>query len=283
MQLKNNEIFVMRENSVYFHKYMTEINKVEVLTKEDEFRLFSELASGDTSAADKIYKANLKFVVLVAKRYMYSLQNTAFYLEDLINEGNIGLYNAIKRFDHTRGFKFSSLAVHYIRQPMMSFLSDCGSTIRTPINQLDKINDIKKRTEKMEQHSGHEHTTDDVDPVASMTIVSCVSLTKPFSGINESTSLIDVLCDEGAKDSHSILESKEKKEQFYKIMNKLTPMEKTIITHKFGLYDNESLSFSELSEQHFGSKYSGECLRHKYQKILLKLKKLFKNYETIYS
>src|SRR5512136_1906123 len=128
-------------------KYLHEIGKVELLTTEEEVELAQRIKNGDEKALDKLIKANLRFVVSVSKQY----QNQGLSLPDLINEGNVGLIKAAQRFDETRGFKFISYAVWWIRQSILQALAEQARIVRLPLNQVGSLNKIKKVTCKLEQ------------------------------------------------------------------------------------------------------------------------------------
>src|SRR4026207_1526785 len=145
-QLKITKSITNRE-SQSLEKYLQEIGKVELISPEEEVKLAGLIREGDQSALDKLTKANLRFVVSVAKQY----QNHGLSLPDLINEGNLGLIKAARRFDETRGFKFISYAVWWIRQSIMQAVAEQSRVIRLPLNKIGSLNKIKKTLVILEQ------------------------------------------------------------------------------------------------------------------------------------
>src|SRR5260370_17480325 len=145
-QLKITKSITNRE-SQSLEKYLQEIGKVELISPEEEVKLAIRIKQGDQKALDKLTKANLRFVVSVAKQY----QNQGLSLPDLINEGNLGLIKAAKRFDETRGFKFISYAVWWISQSIMQATAENSRIVRLPLNRIGALNNISKESSKLEQ------------------------------------------------------------------------------------------------------------------------------------
>ncbi len=145
-QLKITKSITNREQAS-LEKYLQEIGRVELITAEEEARLAKKIKEGDQNALDKLTKANLRFVVSVAKQY----QNQGISLPDLINEGNLGLIKAAKRFDETRGFKFISYGVWWIRQSILQALAEQSRIVRLPLNQVGSLNKISKAYSRLEQ------------------------------------------------------------------------------------------------------------------------------------
>src|SRR5665811_1717275 len=156
-QLKITKSITNRE-SQSLEKYLQEIGKVELITPEEEVRLAGLIKQGDQGALDRLTKANLRFVVSVAKQY----QNQGLSLPDLINEGNLGLIKAAQRFDETRGFKFISYAVWWIRQSILQSLAEQARIVRLPVNKIGSINKINKAFNKLEQEFQREPTIEEV-------------------------------------------------------------------------------------------------------------------------
>src|SRR5210317_815172 len=152
-QLKISKQITNRE-SQSLDKYLQEIGKVDLLTPDEEIDLAIKIKKGDQLALEKLVKANLRFVVSVAKQY----QNQGLSLPDLINEGNLGLIKAAKRFDETRGFKFISYAVWWIRQSILQALAEQSRIVRLPLNRVGILNKIKKATSRLEQQFEREPT-----------------------------------------------------------------------------------------------------------------------------
>ncbi len=156
-QLKIIQSITNRE-TVSLDKYLQEIGKEEMVTVEEEVELARRIKSGDQKALEKLTKANLRFVVSVAKQF----QNHGLSLPDLINEGNLGLIKAAKRFDETRGFKFISYAVWWIRQAILQALAEQSRIVRLPLNQLGALNKIKKESSKLEQKYERTPSADEI-------------------------------------------------------------------------------------------------------------------------
>src|SRR5437667_3375373 len=156
-QLKITKSITNRE-SQSLEKYLQEIGKVDLITPEEEVKLARLIKQGDRKALDKLTKANLRFVVSVAKQY----QNQGLTLSDLINEGNLGLIKAAQRFDETRGFKFISYAVWWIRQSILQALAEQSRIVRLPLNKIGSINKINKAYSKLEQEFEREPSQEEI-------------------------------------------------------------------------------------------------------------------------
>src|SRR5256885_8487132 len=159
-QLKITKSITNRE-SQSLEKYLQEIGREELITAEEEVRLARLIRTGDQNALDKLTKANLRFVVSVAKQY----QNQGLSLPDLINEGNLGLIKAAKRFDETRGFKFISYAVWWIRQSILQALAEQSRIVRLPLNQVGSLNKISKAYSKLEQEYEREPSPEELSKI----------------------------------------------------------------------------------------------------------------------
>src|SRR5438045_6524827 len=196
-QLKITKSITNRE-SQSLEKYLQEIGKVELISPEEEVQLAVKIKQGDQKALDRLTRANLRFVVHVAKQY----QNQGLTLPDLINEGNLGLIKAAQRFDETRGFKFISYAVWWIRQSILQSLAEQARIVRLPLNKVGLTNRIQKTYSQLEQQFEREPSTEEVaealemdieEVAASMSISSRhVSMDSPMSEGEENT-LLDVL------------------------------------------------------------------------------------------
>jgi RNA polymerase primary sigma factor len=196
-QLKITKSITNRE-SASLDKYLQEIGREELITAEEEVVLAKKIRDGDQDALEKLTRANLRFVVSVAKQY----QNQGLSLPDLINEGNLGLIKAARRFDETRGFKFISYAVWWIRQSILQALAEQSRIVRLPLNQVGSLNKINKAYSKLEQEFEREPSADEIaelldlpiDKVSDTMKVSGrhVSMDAPFAN-GEESSLLDVL------------------------------------------------------------------------------------------
>src|SRR5436189_5317827 len=156
-QLKITKSITNRE-SQSLEKYLQEIGKVELISAEEEVKLARQIKLGDQRALDRLTKANLRFVVSVAKQY----QNQGLSLPDLINEGNLGLIKAAQRFDETKGFKFISYAVWWIRQSILQAIAEQSRMVRLPLNQIGAMNKVKKALAKLEQQYQREPSPDEI-------------------------------------------------------------------------------------------------------------------------
>ena len=196
-QLKIVKQITNRENQS-LDKYLSEIAKVELITAEQEVELAKRIKDGDQVALEKLAKANLRFVVSVAKQY----QNNGMSLGDLINEGNVGLIKAASRFDETRGFKFISYAVWWIRQSIMQALAEQSRIVRLPLNRVGSLNKISRAFSELEQKYEREPTTEELAKVLDMNPEEvennqrvsgrAISMNAPFVQ-GEENSLLDVL------------------------------------------------------------------------------------------
>src|SRR4051812_10937454 len=199
-QLKISKQITNRE-SQSLDKYLQEIGKVELITADEEVRLAQRIRDGDQIALEKLTKANLRFVVSVAKQY----QNSGLTLGDLINEGNLGLIKAAQRFDETRGFKFISYAVWWIRQSIMQALAEQSRIVRLPLNRVGTINKISKTFSDLEQKFQREPSSDELAEVLEITASEVadtlrissrhISMDAPFVS-GEENGLLDVLVNE---------------------------------------------------------------------------------------
>src|SRR5438045_9530677 len=159
-QLKITKSITNRE-SQSLEKYLQEIGKVDLITPEEEVQLAIKIKQGDQRALEKLTKANLRFVVSVAKQY----QNQGLSLSDLINEGNLGLIKAAQRFDETRGFKFISYGVWWIRQSILQSIAEQSRMVRLPLNQIGAMNKVRKAFSKLEQEYQREPSADELSDV----------------------------------------------------------------------------------------------------------------------
>src|SRR6187549_979566 len=208
-QLKITKSITNRENAS-LEKYLQEIGREELITAEEEVRLARKIREGDQNALEKLTRANLRFVVSVAKQY----QNQGLSLPDLINEGNLGLIKAARRFDETRGFKFISYAVWWIRQSILQALAEQSRIVRLPLNQVGSLNKINKAYSKLEQQFEREPSAEELadvldlpsEKIADTMRVSGkhVSMDAPFVS-GEDNSLLDVLENSDSPRADSLL------------------------------------------------------------------------------
>ncbi len=235
-------------------KYLQEIGKVDLLTPDEEINLAIKIKNGDQIALERLVKANLRFVVSVAKQY----QNQGLSLGDLINEGNLGLIKAAKRFDETRGFKFISYAVWWIRQSILQALAEQSRIVRLPLNRVGALNKIGKAYSNLEQEyerepSAHELATEldmDINEVSDTLKISGrhVSMDAPFSQ-GEDNRLLDVLSNDHQPTPDFSLMSDSLKNEIERALSSLTEREAEVIKLYFGLNKEHSLTLEEIGEK----------------------------------
>ena len=249
-QLKITKSITNRE-SQSLEKYLQEIGREELISAEEEVILARKIRDGDQKALDRLTKANLRFVVSVAKQY----QNQGLSLPDLINEGNLGLIKAAKRFDETRGFKFMSYAVWWIRQSILQALAEQSRIVRLPLNQVGSLNKISKAYSKLEQQFEREPSADELatvleipsDKIADTMKVSGkhISMDAPFVQ-GEDNSLIDVLENQDSPRADSTLMSESLQKEIERSLNTLTEREREVIKLFFGIGMNHGLTLEEI-------------------------------------
>lgn len=231
--------------------YLREIGETPLITAEKEVELAKRIKQGDHDALEKLTKANLRFVVSVAKQY----QNQGLSLADLINEGNIGLIKAAKRFDETRGFKFISYAVWWIRQAILQALAEQSRIVRLPLNRVGTLHKIGKVSSSLEQEYGREPSPDEIARELELSALevsdtlkisnSHLSLDAPFS-VSEDNSLIDVLEDEFQPSPDENLLDDSLRIEIEKALDTLTPREAEVINLYFGLNGEKALTLEEI-------------------------------------
>lgn len=231
--------------------YLREIGETPLITADEEVELAKKIKLGDQSALEKLTKANLRFVVSVAKQY----QNQGLSLADLINEGNIGLIKAAKRFDETRGFKFISYAVWWIRQAILQALAEQSRIVRLPLNRVGTLHKIGKISSSLEQEYGREPSPDEIAKELALSAVevtdtlkisnSHLSLDAPFS-VSEDNSLMDVLEDEFQPAPDEALLDESLRLEIERALDTLSPREAEVINLYFGLSQEKALTLEEI-------------------------------------
>ncbi len=245
--------FTYRE-SQSLDKYLQEIGKVELLTAEEEIELAIKIKEGDKKALEKLTKANLRFVVSVAKQY----QNQGLSLGDLINEGNLGLIKAGKRFDETRGFKFISYAVWWIRQSILQALAEQSRIVRLPLNRVGALNKIGKAYSNLEQEFEREPSADeladkldmDVKEVSDTLKISSkhVSVDAPFSQ-GEENRLLDVIKNDEQPSPDNMLLSESLKTEIARALSTLVEREAEVLRLYYGIETEHSMTLEEIGEK----------------------------------
>ncbi len=282
-QLKITKSITNRE-SASLDKYLQEIGKEELITVEEEVELAQRIKKGDQAALEKLTRANLRFVVSVAKQY----QNQGLSLPDLINEGNLGLIKAAEKFDETRGFKFISYAVWWIRQSILQALAEQSRIVRLPLNQVGSLNKINKAFSKFEQEHERKPSPEELaesldlpaDKVADTLRVSGrhVSVDAPFVD-GEDNSLLDVLINNDSPNADKALMMESLAKEIHRALATLTERESDIIRLFFGIGCQE-MTLEEIGER-FG--LTRERVRQIKEKAIRRLRhtsrsKLLKSY-----
>jgi RNA polymerase primary sigma factor len=276
-QLKIIKSITNRE-SASLEKYLQEIGKEEMISAEQEAELAQRIRKGDQEALERLTRANLRFVVSVAKQY----QNQGLSLPDLINEGNLGLLKAAERFDETRGFKFISYAVWWIRQSILQAISEQSRLVRLPLNQVGSLNKISREISKFEQLNERRPSLEEIAEHidlpeekidAAMSITGHhVSVDAPFAE-GEDNSLLDVLVNEDIPTTDRELVIESLKEEIRNALNVLTERERKVIEDSYGI------GRPELTLEEIGTKYnlSRERVRQIKEKAIRKLRACTKN------
>lgn len=255
-------------------KYLEEIGGFSPLPPAEEIELTRRIRKGESTALDKLVKANLRFVISVAKEY----QGQGLPLQDLISEGNLGLIKAAQRFDETRGFKFISYAVWWIRQSILQALAEQSRVVRLPLNRVGAINKVGRVLEKLEKRYGREPSMAEVADTMEMTDYEVadvlktsarhLSLDEPFKE-EEGNNLLDVLESDRYAPPDDTLMQESLKEEIDKVLVTLKPREAEIIRLYFGLEGDRPLTLEEIGE-HF--KLTRERVRQIKEKALRRMR-----------
>lgn len=282
-QLKITKSITNRE-SASLDKYLQEIGKEELITVEEEVELAQQIKKGDAKALEKLTKANLRFVVSVAKQY----QNQGLSLPDLINEGNLGLIKAAEKFDETRGFKFISYAVWWIRQSILQALAEQSRIVRLPLNQVGSLNKINKAYSRFEQEHERKPSAEELaveleipaEKISDTLRVSGrhISVDAPFVD-GEANSLLDVLINDDSPDADNMLMNESLSKEIDRALSTLTERERDIIKLFFGI------GCQEMTLEEIGDKFglTRERVRQIKEKAIRRLRhtsrsKLLKTY-----
>ena len=251
-QLKITKSITNRE-SASLDKYLQEIGREDLISVEEEVELAGRIHNGDRAALERLTKANLRFVVSVAKQY----QNQGLSLPDLINEGNLGLIKAAEKFDETRGFKFISYAVWWIRQSILQAIAEQSRIVRLPLNQVGSLNKINKAFQRFEQEHERRPSLEElaeeldlpIDKVADALKMSGrhVSVDAPFVD-GEDNTLIDVLPNEDSPNADRGLINESLRHEIDRALSTLTPREELILRKFFGINEQEK-TLEEIGEE----------------------------------
>ena len=254
-QLKISKQVTNRETAS-LDKYLQEIGRVDLITAQEEVELAQKIRKGDQVALTKMVNANLRFVVSVSKQY----QNQGLSLPDLINEGNLGLIKAAQRFDETRGFKFISYAVWWIRQSILQALAEQSRIVRLPLNKIGSINKINKAFARLEQEYEREPSADEIGVVLDLSPQDIkdamrnagrhVSMDAPFASSDESTSnMYDVLQSEDSPSPENVLISESLRKEIERALATLTSREADVVRLYFGLNGEHAMTLEEIGER----------------------------------
>jgi RNA polymerase primary sigma factor len=253
-QLKITKQITNRETAS-LDMYLQDIGKVELITAQDEVVLAQKIRSGDQQALDKLVKANLRFVVSVSKQY----QNQGLSLPDLINEGNFGLIKAAQRFDETRGFKFISYAVWWIRQSILQALAEQSRIVRLPLNKIGAINKINKTMSALEQQLEREPSYDEVSEALDMLPQDIsdtmrnnnrhLSMDAPLSASEDGGTMYDLMRNESSQNPDRTLLSESLQLEIFRALATLTEREADVVKLFFGLSGKHPHSLEEIGEK----------------------------------
>lgn len=246
---------ITNRDTASLEKYLSEIGREQMITADEEVELAQRIRNGDEEALNKLTKANLRFVVSVAKQY----QNQGLSLPDLINEGNLGLIKAAKRFDETRGFKFISYAVWWIRQSILQALAEQSRIVRLPLNKIGSINKINRAYSELEQTFERTPTAKEIADLIDMSedevelglknIARHVSMDAPLVGDDDDRNLYDILSGQNEGDTpESELLRNSLQREIERSLATLAPREAEIIRLYFGLSGNHALTLEEIGE-----------------------------------
>lgn len=252
-QLKITNKITARE-SLALDKYLNDIGKIPMLSADEEAELARRIRQGDQAALEKLTKANLRFVVSVAKQY----QNQGLSLSDLINEGNVGLMKAAKRFDETKGFKFISYAVWWIRQSILQAIVEYSRIVRLPLNKVGSYNKVNEAYLSFVQQFEREPTNEELGELLEMSPKEVANMLKgngrhlsvdaPLSGEDGDSTMLDVISTEegGAPDDSLMAQSL--KEEVQQGLSMLSPREVEVLSSYYGLGGKKSLTLEEIGE-----------------------------------
>ncbi|MEG1572141.1 MAG: RNA polymerase sigma factor RpoD/SigA [Bacteroidales bacterium] len=250
-QLKISKSITNRETAS-LDKYLQDIGKEELVSADEEVQLAQRIKAGDKAALEKLTRANLRFVVSVAKQY----QNQGLSLPDLINEGNLGLIKAAKRFDETRGFKFISYAVWWIRQSILQALAEQSRIVRLPLNQVGSLNKIKKESSRLEQKFERPPSIDEIAESLDMSkekIAEVLNITTRYVSMDaplvqdEETNFIDVFISEDSPSTDQLLIKESLSREIERSLSTLTEKERDVINLFYGIGGHHGLTLDEIA------------------------------------
>ena len=252
-QLKITKQVTNRETKS-LNSYLQDVSKIDMITAEEEVELAQRIREGDQSALDKLTKANLRFVISVAKQY----QNQGLTLSDLINEGNVGLVKAAQRFDETRGFKFISYAVWWIRQSILQAIAEQSRVVRLPLNKIGDINKIRKASIHLEQVHQRVPSASEIAKELDMTVSSVkqslknssrsLSMDAPFQEGENDNNLYDVISYGETPNPDKALIHESLKIEIDRALDTLAPREADVVKLNFGLSGQPAMTLQEIGD-----------------------------------
>ena len=277
-QLKISKSITNRD-SASLERFLSDISKVQMIGAEEEVELARKIKAGDDEALNKLVTTNLRFVVSVAKQY----QNQGIGLQDLINEGNLGLIKAAQRFDETRGFKFISYAVWWIRQAILQAIADQSRIVRLPLNQVGVINKIKKETARLEQTLNRMPTTEEIAKVMDMPVYKVAEIMKmnnhPQSidspiAPNEETRFVDVFVHDTDDNTDTSLMHESLSSEINDLLETLPENEAVVLRLFFGINTSHEHTLDEIGDK---LNLSRERVRQIKERALKRLRQSSKN------
>ena len=252
-QLKITKQVTNRETKS-LNSYLQDVSKIDMITAEEEVELAQRIREGDQSALDKLTKANLRFVISVAKQY----QNQGLTLSDLINEGNVGLVKAAQRFDETRGFKFISYAVWWIRQSILQAIAEQSRVVRLPLNKIGDINKIRKASIHLEQVHQRVPSASEIAKELDTTVSSVkqslknssrsLSMDAPFQEGENDNNLYDVISSGETPNPDKALIHESLKIEIDRALDTLAPREADVVKLNFGLSGQPAMTLQEIGD-----------------------------------
>ncbi|MBE6992309.1 MAG: RNA polymerase sigma factor RpoD [Ruminococcaceae bacterium] len=234
--------------------YLKEIGKVQLLTSEEEVELAERMSHGDEEARHRLAEANLRLVVSIAKRYV----GRGLQFLDLIQEGNLGLIKAVEKFDHTKGYKFSTYATWWIRQAITRAIADQARTIRIPVHMVETINRVVRTSRQLSQELGHDPSSDEIAKALDMTVERVneilkisqdpISLETPI-GEEDDSHLGDFISDDDVDEPSEAASFMLMREQLTEVLGTLTPREEKVLRLRFGLEDGRARTLEEVGKE----------------------------------
>ncbi|QIE58441.1 RNA polymerase sigma factor RpoD/SigA [Rasiella rasia] len=279
-QLKITKQVTNRETKS-LNSYLQDVSKIDMITAEEEVELAQRIRTGDQRALDKLTRANLRFVISVAKQY----QNQGLRLPDLINEGNVGLVKAAKRFDETRGFKFISYAVWWIRQSILQALAEQSRVVRLPLNKIGDINKIRKASIHLEQVHERKPSAAEIAKELDMSIANVkqslknanrsLSMDAPFQEGENDNNLYDVISSGETPNPDKSLIHESLKIEIDRALDTLAPREADVVRLNFGLSNQPAMTLQEIGDTF---DLSRERVRQIREKAIRRLRKESKSH-----